>query len=58
MTAVLSVAVKLDIGTVRLVEIVGIVKDVTVGAEVSGKVIVIGAETLVDILPSESLVKA
>ena len=54
-TPTLSVAVKLVIGTVRLVAVAGMVKAVTVGAVVSERVMVTEALLLVDTLPAASL---
>jgi hypothetical protein len=51
----LSVAVKEVIETVRLEEVDGIVKDVTVGGVVSAKVIVTLAGTPFDTFPAASL---
>jgi hypothetical protein len=54
-TPVSSDAVKLVIGTVRLVEVVGIVKAVTLGGAVSPSVMVTVALRLVETLPAASL---
>ena len=58
MTAVLSVAVNVVIGTVSEVEVEGITKAVTVGAVESGRVIVTESFNEVETLPAASLAQA
>jgi hypothetical protein len=57
-TLTLSVAVRLVIETVSDVAVVGTVKAVTVGTVVSGNVMVVVADLLIDTLPAASLAHA
>jgi hypothetical protein len=57
-TSRLSVAVKLVIGTVRVLAVAGTENAVTVGAVVSGSVMVMETLWLVDTLPAASLAQA
>jgi hypothetical protein len=58
MTPTLSVAVRLEIGTVNELEVAGIVNPVTVGGVVSERVIVVVAFLLVETLFAASFAQA
>jgi hypothetical protein len=57
-TPILSDAVKVETGTIRDVDVAGMAKAVTVGAVVSGRVMMTPALLLADTFPAASLAQA